>query len=179
MNLRTDNDNRVALKSPSEDHFIGSGCKMRTLDSGIGTFPLLDSSSLFSSILHLLPKSTSAQNSLSPPSAPSSSSEEVSPSPLPRWRVPSGSKHHLCSQPGLDNSSLSDTTVTLVQSVPYPTLAFLQPVQSLSEPLVTCVSVRDTQSKLPRLASGKVKRPLVQRYICLVIGNSVAVSTYC
>ncbi|XP_031649665.1 nck-associated protein 5 [Oncorhynchus kisutch] len=154
MNLRTDNDNRVALKSPSEDHFIGSGCKMRTLDSGIGTFPLLGSSSLFSSILHLLPKSTSAQHSLSPPSAPSSSSEEVPPSPLPRWRVPSGSKDHLCSQPGLDNSSLSDTTVTLVQSVPYPTLAFLQPVQSLSESLVTCASVCDTQSKLPRLASG-------------------------
>ncbi|CAB1328348.1 unnamed protein product [Coregonus sp. 'balchen'] len=126
---------------------------MRTLDSGIGTFPLLDSSSFFSSILHLLPKSPSAQHSLSPPSAPSSSSEKVSPSPLPRWRGPSGSKYHPCSQPGLANSSLSDTTVTLVQSVPYPTVAFLQPVQSLSEPLVTCASVCETQSRLPRLSS--------------------------
>lgn len=27
MNLRTDNDNRVALKSPSEDHLMGKGIK--------------------------------------------------------------------------------------------------------------------------------------------------------
>ncbi|CAB1346755.1 unnamed protein product, partial [Coregonus sp. 'balchen'] len=141
MNLRTDNDNGAALKSPSQEHVIDSGCKMQTLDSGIGTFTLLDSSSFFSSFLHLLPKSPSARaHSLSSPSVPSSSSEEVSPSPLPRWRVPAGSKDRLCSQPGLVNYPLSDITVTLVQSVPYPTVAFLQPIQSLSEPLVTCAS---------------------------------------
>nr|XP_029503000.1 nck-associated protein 5-like [Oncorhynchus nerka] len=150
MNLRTDNDNGAALKSPSQDHVIGSGCKMRTLDSGIGTFTLLDSSSF----LHFLPKSPSARgHSLSPPTVPSSSSAEVSLFPLPRWRVPACSKDHPCSQPELVNASLSDTTVTLVQSVPYPTVAFLQPIPSLSEPLVTCTSVCDTQSRLPRLAS--------------------------
>ncbi|KAM9484016.1 nck-associated protein 5-like isoform 2-T3 [Salvelinus alpinus] len=153
MNLRTDNDNGAALKSPNQDHVIGSGCKMRTLDSGIGTFTLLDSSSF----LHFLPKSPSARgHSLSPPTVPSASSAEVSLSPLPRWRVPAGSKDHPCSQPELVNSSFSDTTVTHVQSVPYPTVAFLQPIQSLSEPLVTCASVCDTQSRLPRLASGRM-----------------------
>ncbi|KAF7651521.1 hypothetical protein LDENG_00109710 [Lucifuga dentata] len=132
-----------------------SGCNMRTLDSGIGTISLPESCSFFSSILHLLPKSSSNPDQpLSPPSAPSSSGEEVSPSPFPRWKIPSsfkGSSHE-----GVP-SSLSDSSMTHVHSVPLPTVAFLQPIQPHSEPFVTSVtsaSVCDTQSRLPRPAQG-------------------------
>lgn len=132
----------------------GFGCKMRTLDSGIGTIPLPESCSFFSSILHFLPKSSSTpEQSLSPPSVPGSSSEDVSPSPLPRWRIPSGFKDS--SHAGVPNS-LSDSSMTHVQSVPFPTVAFLQPIQPQSQPIVTSASVCDTQSRLPRPPQGTV-----------------------
>lgn len=133
----------------------GSGCKMRTLDSGIGTIPLPESCSFFSSILHLLPKSSSTpEQSLSPPSVLGSSSEDASPSPLPRWRIPSSYKDG--SHAGVLNS-LSDSSMTHIQSVPFPTVAFLQPIQTPSEPIMTSASVCETQSRLPRAPQGTVK----------------------
>ncbi|XP_078119229.1 nck-associated protein 5-like isoform X2 [Sander vitreus] len=155
MNLRADGENGSTAKSPNQDAVIGSGCKMRTLDSGIGTIPLPESCSFFSSILHLLPKSTNTpEQSLSPPSVPGSSSEDVSPSPLPRWRIPSGFKD--CSHARVPNS-LSDSSITHIQSVPFPTVAFLQPIQPQCEPIVTSASVCDTKSRLPRPPPGTVK----------------------
>ncbi|XP_040913565.1 nck-associated protein 5-like isoform X2 [Toxotes jaculatrix] len=152
MNRRADGENGSTVKSPNQDAVIGSGCKMRTLDSGIGTIPPPESCSFFSSILHLLPKSSSTpEQSLNPPSVPSSSSEDVSPSPLPRWRIPSGFKDS--SHAGVP-SSLSDSSMTHIQSVPFPTVAFLQPIQPQSEPIVTSANVRDTQSRLPRPPQG-------------------------
>ncbi|XP_029936601.1 nck-associated protein 5-like isoform X2 [Myripristis murdjan] len=152
MNRSADGENGSALKSPGKDPVIGSGCKMRTLDSGIGTIPLPESCSFFSSILHFLPKSSSTpEQSLSPPSAPGSSSEEVSPSPLPRWKIPSGLRDS--SRAGVP-SSLSESSMTLIQSVPFPTVAFLQPIQPQSQPIVTSANVCDTQSRLPRPAPG-------------------------
>ncbi|XP_059199258.1 nck-associated protein 5-like [Centropristis striata] len=162
MNLRADDENGSTVKSPNQDAVIGSGCKMRTLDSGIGTIPLPESCSFFSSILHLLPKSSSTpEQSLSPPSVPGSSSEDVSPSPLPRWRIPSSFKDG--SHAGVPNS-LSDSSMTHIQSVPFPTVAFLQPIQPQCEPIVTSASVCDTQSRLPRPPSG-VMEPKKLTYI--------------
>ncbi|XP_038575512.1 nck-associated protein 5-like isoform X2 [Micropterus salmoides] len=150
INLRADGENGSTVKTPNQDAVIGSGCKMRTLDSGIGTIPLPESCSFFSSILHLLPKSSSTpEQSLSPPSVPGSSSEDVSPSPLPRWRVPSSFKDS--SHAGVPNS-LSDSSMTHIQSVPFPTVAFLQPIHPQSEPFVA--SVCDTHSRLPRPPQG-------------------------
>ncbi|XP_076602763.1 nck-associated protein 5-like isoform X3 [Chaetodon auriga] len=152
VNLRSDGENGSTVKSPNQDSAIGFGCKMRTLDSGIGTIPLPESCSFFSSILHLLPKSSSTpEQSLSPPSVPGSSSEDVSPSPLPRWRIPSSFKDS--SHAGVPNS-LSDSSMTHIQSVPFPTVAFVQPIQPQSQPIVTSASVCDTQSRLPRLPQG-------------------------
>ncbi|GLD51491.1 nck-associated protein 5 isoform X1 [Lates japonicus] len=152
MSRRADGENGSTVKSPNQDAVIGSGCKMRTLDSGIGTIPLPESCSFFSSILHLLPKSSSTpEQSLSPLSVPGSSSEDVSPSPLPRWRIPSSFKDS--SHAGVPNS-LSDSSMTHIQSVPFPTVAFLQPIQPQSEPIVTSASVCDTQSRLPRAPQG-------------------------
>lgn len=133
----------------------GFGCKMRTLDSGIGTIPLPESCSFFSSILHLLPKSSSTpEQSFSPPSIPGPSSEDVSPSSLPRWRIPSG---FMEGSPARVPNSLSDSSMTHVQSVPFPTVAFLQPIQSQCQPIVTSASVCDTKSRLPRLPKGTLK----------------------
>ncbi|TNN03652.1 hypothetical protein fugu_000681 [Takifugu bimaculatus] len=152
-NLRTNGENGSTVRSPNQDSVIGFGCKMRTLDSGIGTIPLPESCSFFSSILHLLPKSSSTpEQSLSPPSVPGSSSEEVSPSPLPRWRIPSGFKDG-SRHAGVPNS-LSDSSMTHVQSVPFPTVAFLQPIQPQSELIVPSASVCDTHSRIPRSPQG-------------------------
>ncbi|KAM4558552.1 uncharacterized protein PAE49_013310 isoform 1-T2 [Odontesthes bonariensis] len=152
MNRRADGENGSSAKSPTQDAVIGSGCKMRTLDSGIGTIPLPESCSFFSSILHFLPKSSSTPDqSLSPPSVPTSSSEDVSPSPLPRWRIPSGFKDN--SHARVPNS-LSDSSMTHIPSVPFPTVAFLQPIQPPSEPIMTSASRCDTQSRLPRPPQG-------------------------
>ncbi|KAM3608261.1 uncharacterized protein V6R79_022116 [Siganus canaliculatus] len=152
VNLRADGENGSTVKSPNQDAVIGFGCKMRTLDSGIGTIPLPESCSFFSSILHLLPKSSSTPDqSLSPPSVPACSCEDVSPSPLPRWRIPSSFKDS--GHAGVPNS-LSDSSMTRVQSVPFPTVAFLQPIQPPSQPIVTSASVCDTQSRLPRPPPG-------------------------
>ncbi|KAF3695158.1 Nck-associated protein 5 [Channa argus] len=131
----------------------GSGCKMRTLDSGIGTIPLPESCSFFSSILHLLPKSSSTpEQSLSPPSVPGSSSRDVS--PLPRWRMPSSFKD---SSYARVPNSLSDSSMTHIQSVPFPTVAFLQPIQPQSKPILTSASVFDNQSRLPRAPQGEME----------------------
>ncbi|XP_058476333.1 nck-associated protein 5-like isoform X2 [Solea solea] len=152
MSQRGESENGSTVKNTNQEALIGSGCKMRTLDSGIGTISLPESCSFFSSILHLLPKSSpTPEQSLSPPSGPGSSSEDVSPSPLPRWRIPASFKDR--GHTGMPNS-LSDSSVALIPSVPFPTVAFLQPIQPQSEPIVTSASVCDTQSRLPRPAKG-------------------------
>ncbi|KAM9364861.1 nck-associated protein 5-like [Pholidichthys leucotaenia] len=154
VNRRADGENGSTVKNPNQEAVIGSGCKIRTLDSGIGTIPLPESCSFFSSILHLLPKSSSTpEQSLSPPSIPGSSGEDASLSPLPRWRIPASFKDG--GRPGVPNS-LSDSSVTHIQSVPFPTVAFLQPIQTTpSDPVMTSdLSVCDTQSRLPRAPQG-------------------------
>ncbi|KAG7240499.1 hypothetical protein INR49_026783 [Caranx melampygus] len=54
---------KQAKSDKKRDRRKSSGCKMRTLDSGIGTIPLPESCSFFSSILHLLPNPHQPQNS--------------------------------------------------------------------------------------------------------------------
>ncbi|XP_072300230.1 uncharacterized protein [Eucyclogobius newberryi] len=144
LNRRSDSENGSAVTSPSQDAIMGSGCTMRTLDSGIGTIPLPESCSFFSSILHLLPKSSSTPEQALGPCVPGCSS------PLPRWRVPSGFKDHA----GVP-SSLSDSSVPLLQSVPFPSVAFLQPAAPPSEPQVTAVC--EPHSRLPRPQPGDME----------------------
>ncbi|MEQ2158149.1 hypothetical protein GOODEAATRI_009228, partial [Goodea atripinnis] len=172
MNRRPDVENGSSVKSPSQDAVIGqiflfsavSGCKMRTLDSGIGTIPLPESCSFFSSILNFLPKSSSIpERSLSPPSVLGSSSEDVSPSPLPRWRVPSSFKDS--SHAGVP-TSLSDSSMIHIPAVPFPTVAFLQPLHPLSEPIMTPASLCDTQSRLPTTTRGKATEASAETLRC-------------
>uniref|UniRef100_A0A665WG28 Nck-associated protein 5 C-terminal domain-containing protein n=1 Tax=Echeneis naucrates TaxID=173247 RepID=A0A665WG28_ECHNA len=131
INLRAENEEARITDTACQDHMIGSGCQMRTLDSGIGTFPLPDSVTRASG--RHIPKSESSPDRVTAGSSeldqePSSSHPD---SPHPEVRVPS-----------LPTSRLHAPTSM---------------GHSLSDPTVTCgSSSQDTQSRLPKLAtSGK------------------------
>ncbi|XP_060922847.1 nck-associated protein 5-like isoform X2 [Limanda limanda] len=124
IHLRAESDHAHIQESACQDHMIGSGCQMRTLDSGIGTFPLPDSVTRAGG--RHLPKSESSPEGVSagsskldldPPSShPDPSHPEVPSLPNTRLHAPTSMGH------------------------------------SLSEPTVTCSSDGpDPQSRLPRL----------------------------
>ncbi|KAM9836193.1 nck-associated protein 5-like [Aulostomus maculatus] len=130
INLRAENKEGRIADTACQDHMMGSSCQMRTLDSGIGTFPLPDSVSRASG--RHIPKSESSPDavtagcSVEPP--PSSSLPDPS---QPSVKVPSLPKTHLHAPSSLGHS--------------------------LSDPTVTC-SAQDTQSRLPKLASSDGSR---------------------
>lgn len=115
---------------------LGSGCQMRTLDSGIGTFPLPDSVTRASG--RHIPKSESSPDGVTA----GSSSSELDPEPP--------SSHTDPSHPDVKVPSLPKTRLHAPTSMGH----------SLSDPTVTCSSNGpDTQSRLPKLAtSGKSEK---------------------
>lgn len=125
---------------------LDSSCQMRTLDSGIGTFPLPDSVTRASG--RHIPKSESSPGGVTAGSfelqqEPSSSH----PDPLqPDVKVPSLPKPHL-------HTPTTKTTTTLGHS--------------LSDPTVICSgNTRDTQSRLPKLASsGQLSLKKIMKHI--------------
>ncbi|XP_041834861.1 nck-associated protein 5-like isoform X2 [Melanotaenia boesemani] len=134
INLKAENEDGHIADTSCQEHMIGSGCQMRTLDSGIGTFPLPDSVTRASG--RHIPKSESSPGAMTvgsseldrePPSA--------HPNPLQsNVKVPSLPKTCLHAP----NSSMG---------------------HSLSEPAVTCSrNAQDTQSRLPKLASSDAIR---------------------
>ncbi|XP_019724600.1 nck-associated protein 5-like isoform X2 [Hippocampus comes] len=144
---RADAGNGALIKTTLQDAVIGSGCQMRTLDSGIGTIPLPESCSFFSSILHLLPKSPSStpEPEPAPPVArlPDFSGEEAS--PLPRWRIPSGFR---------DDHAAVPRSPSHIQPPPFPSAAFLRPVRPQPQPLVTSARVSDPRDAAQRPPQG-------------------------
>ena len=115
--------------SSSPCHSVGSGCQMRTLDSGIGTFPLPDSVTRASG--RHIPKSES-----SPGAVTAGSSESPSSHPDP-------------SQPDVKVPSLPKTRPHAPTSMGH----------SLSDPTVTCSgNTQDAQSRLPKLATSGESR---------------------
>ncbi|XP_077473645.1 uncharacterized protein LOC144087162 isoform X2 [Stigmatopora argus] len=144
MNQRFDGENGALIKTTLQDAVIGSGCQMRTLDSGIGTIPLPESCSFFSSILHLLPKPPSSAPEAEPPPArivPDPPGDEAP--PLPRWRIPSGFRDDRAGLPGPLFEGAH------VQSVPFPPVAFPPP-----PPVVTSARVCDTRHGTQRPPQG-------------------------
>ncbi|XP_062416891.1 nck-associated protein 5-like [Pungitius pungitius] len=125
ITLRAENDEQHIPDSACPDHMIGSGCQTRTLDSGIGTFPLPDSVSRAGG--RHVPKSEP-----SPDAAPAGSSDPdrgpAPPPPEPDVKVPSRPKTHPHAPSSMVHS-LSDQSVAHDDSAP------------------------DAQSRLPRLAS--------------------------
>lgn len=105
---------------------LGSSCQMRTLDSGIGTFPLPDSVNRVGS--RHLPKSESSPDGVITGSSELHRATPSYPDP---------------SQPDVKVPFLSKTRLHTPKSMGH----------SLSDPIVTCSSnVQDSRSRLPKLA---------------------------
>lgn len=104
----------------------GSSCQMRTLDSGIGTFPLPDSVTRVNG--RHIPKSESSPDRVA--SILTEPDQDLSAHPLPNVKVPS-----------------------LPETFPHAPGVL---GHSLSDPIVTGSHVQDTQSHLPKPStSGK------------------------
>ncbi|XP_050922069.1 nck-associated protein 5 isoform X2 [Lates calcarifer] len=135
INLRAENEEARIPDTACQDHMIGSGCQMRTLDSGIGTFPLPDSVTRASG--RHIPKSESSPDGVTA----GSSSSELDPEPP--------SSHTDPSHPDVKVPSLPKTRLHAPTSMGH----------SLSDPTVTCSSNGpDTQSRLPKLATSDAIR---------------------
>ncbi|XP_031708260.1 nck-associated protein 5-like isoform X2 [Anarrhichthys ocellatus] len=136
INLKAENEDGRIPDTACQDHMMGSGCQMRTLDSGIGTFPLPDSVTRASG--RHIPKSESSPDGLT---AGSSGLDREPPS-----------SHADPSQPDVKVPSLPKTRPHAPTSM----------VHSLSNPSVTCSdNAQDSQSRLPTLAASdaiKTKR---------------------
>ncbi|XP_069377087.1 nck-associated protein 5-like isoform X3 [Paralichthys olivaceus] len=133
INLRAENDDAHIQETACQDHMIGSGCQMRTLDSGIGTFPLPDSVTRASG--RHIPKSESS------PDGVTASSSKLDREPP--------SSHPDPSHPDVKVPSLPKTRLHAPTSMGH----------SLSDPTVTRSSdAQDAESRLPKLAaSGAVR----------------------
>ncbi|KAM3857093.1 nck-associated protein 5-like [Diretmus argenteus] len=133
INLRSENEEGHVPDTTCQDHMIGSGCQMRTLDSGIGTFPLPDSVTRASG--RHVPKSESSPNGVTGGAA------ELDQDPP--------SSHPDPSQPKVKVPSLPETRLHAPSNMGH----------SLSDPAVTCSSrAHDTQSRLPKPATSDVIR---------------------
>uniref|UniRef100_A0A3Q3EP39 NCK associated protein 5 n=1 Tax=Labrus bergylta TaxID=56723 RepID=A0A3Q3EP39_9LABR len=97
INLRAENEEGPMPDTACQDHMIGSGCQMRTLDSGIGTFPLPDSVTRAGG--RHIPKSESSPGAVT--ADPSQPDVKVPSLPKTRLHAPASLGH-----------SLSDPTVT-------------------------------------------------------------------
>lgn len=122
---------------------LGSGCQMRTLDSGIGTFPLPDSVTRAGG--RHIPKSESS------PDRVTAGSSELS--------RETSSSHPEPSRPDVKVPSLPKTRLHAPTSMGH----------SLSDPSVTCSSnnAQDTQSRLPKLATTGEK---LSNFLILLVG---------
>ncbi|XP_070813790.1 nck-associated protein 5-like isoform X2 [Chaetodon trifascialis] len=133
INLRAENEEGRIPDTACQDHMIGSGCQMRTLDSGIGTFPLPDSVNRASG--RHIPKSESS------PDGVTACSSELNRDPP--------SSHPDPSQPDVKVPSFPKTRLHAPTSMGH----------SLSDPSVTCSNnAQDTQSRLPKLATSDAIR---------------------
>ncbi|XP_028983706.1 nck-associated protein 5-like isoform X2 [Betta splendens] len=134
INLKAENEEGHIPDSACQDHMIGSSCQMRTLDSGIGTFPLPDS------VNRVASRHISACEP-SPDGATTGSSELHRAAPQSSYPDPS--------QPDVKVPFLSKTRLRPPKSMGH----------SLSDPSVTCSShIQDAQSRLPKLAASDVIR---------------------
>ncbi|KAM8722108.1 nck-associated protein 5-like isoform 2-T2 [Acanthopagrus schlegelii] len=111
INMRAEKEEGRIQDTVCQDHMIGSGCQMRTLDSGIGTFPLPDSVTRASG--RHIPKSESSPDGVTAGSSELDREPPCShPDPSqPDVKVPSLPKTRLHAPIGMGHS-LSDPSVT-------------------------------------------------------------------
>ncbi|KAM9820838.1 nck-associated protein 5-like [Neosynchiropus ocellatus] len=119
INLKSDNKETRIPDTACQDHMMGSSCQMRTLDSGIGTFPLPDSVTRTSG--RHVPKSESNPDGVT--TCLSDTDPELASSlPDPSQssvKVPSLPKFHLHAPNSLGHS-LSDPALTSCCSIQTP-----------------------------------------------------------
>ncbi|XP_026157625.1 nck-associated protein 5-like isoform X2 [Mastacembelus armatus] len=145
IKLRAENEEGHIPDTACQDHMIGSGCQMRTLDSGIGTFPLPDSVTRASG--RHIPKSESS------PDGVTAGSAELNQEPP--------SSHPDPSQPNVKVPSLPNTRLHDPTSMGH----------SRSDPNVTCSSdTQDTESRLPKIATSDAMRTK-RLSVCAPHGN--------
>ncbi|XP_061090113.1 nck-associated protein 5-like [Conger conger] len=117
ISLRAEREADLEPEANCQDNMIGSGCQTRTLDSGIGTFPLPDSVARATG--RHLPKSTST-----PPGralgAPAGRADDLPPTLPPESQVPSKCSprappvpSHSPSDCGVSHRGVSDTQTRL------------------------------------------------------------------
>ncbi|XP_048834774.1 nck-associated protein 5-like isoform X3 [Brienomyrus brachyistius] len=105
--LKAGRDEDPASESPCQDHLPGSSCQMRTLDSGIGTFPLPESVARVPG--RHLPKTEFCPRRAS--ADPTEPTQDLPLPALPKSKVPScpgTCLNHSVSSPSVSGSSMTD-----------------------------------------------------------------------
>ncbi|KAJ8352708.1 hypothetical protein SKAU_G00241840 [Synaphobranchus kaupii] len=105
INLRAEIEADLEPEPHCQDHMIGSSCQTRTLDSGIGTFPLPDSVARATG-RHLPKSASSPGQALGAPAEPAKDAPSTSP---PKPQVPSKSSQDT---PHGTGHFLSDCTIS-------------------------------------------------------------------
>ncbi|KAF6361871.1 NCK associated protein 5 [Rhinolophus ferrumequinum] len=128
-NLQEDEEDTIA-NSAFQSHIIESNCQMRTLDSGIGTFPLPDSGN------------RSTGRYICQPDSPEDTEPILSLQPA------------LCTAPSMKAQTLEREVPSSADSQGSADNAI---VHSMSDPIMTARGMRPLQSRLPKPASsGKI-----------------------
>ncbi|XP_034061209.1 nck-associated protein 5-like isoform X3 [Gymnodraco acuticeps] len=164
INLRAGNEEGRIPDTACQDHMLGSSCQMRTLDSGIGTFPLPKSESSPGAMT-----SGSSDLDLDPPSPhPDPSHPEVPSLPNPRLHAPTSMGH-----------SLSEPRVTIAADPQsrLPKLASSDAIRekrlSLCAPLSN-ISTEDKEKETERKMKAKDHDMAAERalQVCTYSGSS-------
>ncbi|XP_038138048.1 nck-associated protein 5-like isoform X2 [Cyprinodon tularosa] len=101
ISLKVENEDGHMPDSTCQDHMIGSSCQMRTLDSGIGTFPLPDSVTRAGG--RHVPKSESGPDGVAASTSDPSQSDATAPSLLKTC-----SMAHSASEPSVTRRNVPD-----------------------------------------------------------------------
>ncbi|KAJ8350607.1 hypothetical protein SKAU_G00257370 [Synaphobranchus kaupii] len=127
INLKAENEDDTVPEA-CQDHMIGSSCQTRTLDSGIGTFPLPDSVARATG-RHLTKSTSTPERALATPVDAPQDAPQDPPTLLPRWKVPS--RPETCPRPhGGVGASLSDPTMAGSKDGPDPQSRLPKPTTS-------------------------------------------------
>ncbi|KAF6361870.1 NCK associated protein 5 [Rhinolophus ferrumequinum] len=128
-NLQEDEEDTIA-NSAFQSHIIESNCQMRTLDSGIGTFPLPDSGN------------RSTGRYICQPDSPEDTEPILSLQPA------------LCTAPSMKAQTLEREVPSSADSQGSADNAI---VHSMSDPIMTARGMRPLQSRLPKPASSEIE----------------------
>ncbi|XP_041118165.1 nck-associated protein 5-like isoform X2 [Polyodon spathula] len=149
INIMADDDEETIHEPSCQDHMLGSSCQMRTLDSGIGTFPLPDSVTRVTG--RHLPKSQSNPEKV----------VTVSPDPgeiLPETTLPKAKPRERKVPPTSETCQQQPSAVC----------------HSMSEPSMAAKAGHTLQSRLPLPTTSGIMKP---KGVCVKKPNPVSAKT--